>query len=78
MLKFIDIIVKEMLVMKKIISRLLLISALVFAAASTTDVYGGPTGPIWDEFRIPIITLPIDILPCCNLPPCDDDDQGEN
>ena len=47
----------------------------------TSDVYGSPSSPGWDDLSFPIVTLPIDLLPCCNLPPCDDEDDdcdGDN
>jgi len=58
--------------MKKALSRLFLLSAAVFVIGSTVDVYGGPGGPCWDEFSLPIIPLPITIS--SYNPPADDGD----
>jgi len=65
---------------RKILSGLFLFSIVMFMVGSI-DIHANPGKPDWDEFRIPAITLPIDLLPCCNLPPCDDEDNdcdGDN
>ena len=47
--------------MKKVLSRLFLLSAMMIVIGLATDVYGGPSQPEWNSTSVPINPLPITI-----------------
>jgi len=55
------IIKKEGYIMKKVLSRLFLLSAMMIVIGLATDVYGGPSQPEWNSTSVPINPLPITI-----------------
>jgi len=44
---------------------------------STTIVSAGP-GSGFDDLNFPIVTLPIEICPCCEVAPCDNEDDDND